>query len=320
MCTVKMDVRFAFDDGDRGYISHTITENQIRMDFNPGSNSSWLSGTPSHATITVHARDPETKEICRKQFRCDYDGCARAYSTMGNLRTHQKRHTGEYSFICSESGCGKTFLSSYSLKVHIRVHTNQKPFECDITGCAKAFSTRYRLKAHQRLHNGDTFRCRSAGCLKFFTTFSDLKKHSRIHTGERPFKCGEQGCEKAFTASHHLKVHYRIHTGEKPFECPRAESLEKPCQKSFTTKSALKSHLKLRHRPQIELSQIAAVCGVTCSCYNATIPLCTADDQISTPTPEFTDLAQLLACDPIDCQDRVSEPSLSPLSTPPPPN
>ena len=199
---------------------------------------------PSHLTLTIESRDETSgrKEI--KRFRCSYEGCPRTYSTAGNLKTHQKTHTGEYTFVCSQDGCGKSFLTSYSLKIHVRVHTKEKPFGCPMSGCDKAFNTLYRLKAHQRLHNGNTFNCKHLGCLKYFTTLSDLRKHTRTHTGEKPYRCDNNGCGKSFAASHHLKTHVRTHTGEKPYSCQKMG-----CQKSFTTQYSLKSHL---HRHQQE--------------------------------------------------------------------
>lgn len=222
------------------YIHHTISQDSIRMQINPGNSP--MPRNPSHLTLTIESRDQSSgrKEI--KRFRCTYEGCPRTYSTAGNLKTHQKTHTGEYTFVCSQDGCGKAFLTSYSLKIHVRVHTKEKPFGCPMSGCDKAFNTLYRLKAHQRLHNGNTFNCKHFGCNKFFTTLSDLRKHSRTHTGEKPYRCDSSGCGKSFAASHHLKTHVRTHTGEKPYSC-----LKTGCQKSFTTQYSLKSHL---HRHQ----------------------------------------------------------------------
>ncbi|XP_040579616.1 uncharacterized protein [Lepeophtheirus salmonis] len=169
-----------------------------------------------------------------KKFVCKHEGCQRSYTTLGNLKTHQRVHTGDYQYRCNS--CSKAFLSSYSLKVHCRIHTKEKPFVCSI--CSYAFTTLYRLNAHNRLHNGTTFNCEI--CSKLFTTRSDLKKHSRIHTNERPFECSENGCGKSFMISHHLKNHYKCHSKEKPFECTH-------CDKNFKSKYAKKIHQAKRH-------------------------------------------------------------------------
>ncbi|XP_037281830.2 uncharacterized protein LOC119174834 isoform X2 [Rhipicephalus microplus] len=231
------------------YIQHTISADQICMQINPGNSP--MPKNPTHATLTIQSLNQETRKREIKRFRCNYEGCKRTYSTAGNLKTHQKTHTGEYTFVCTQEGCGKAFLTSYRLKIHFRVHTNERPYECRISGCEKTFNTLYRLKAHQRIHTGQTFNCGQDGCVKIFTTLSDLKKHTRTHTGEKPYRCDTDGCGKSFAASHHLKTHIRTHTGERPYLCT-----QDGCQKTFTTQYSLKTHAARHDRLQDDEDQI----------------------------------------------------------------
>ena len=71
------------------YIFQKISPNQIQMYINPGNET---LNEPTHATLTVESRNPETNKKSVKRFHCEYDGCERAYTTAGNLKTHLKAH------------------------------------------------------------------------------------------------------------------------------------------------------------------------------------------------------------------------------------
>lgn len=74
-------------------MQHTVSLDEIYMEINPG-NENKLQNEPSHATLTVTSTNPDTKETVVNRFHCEYDGCSRTYSTVGNLRTHMKTHKG----------------------------------------------------------------------------------------------------------------------------------------------------------------------------------------------------------------------------------
>lgn len=92
-------------------------------------------------TDYIHSEEPHLCVVCGKTF-----------SRVGNLRIHQRCHTGEKPYGCVQ--CGRRFTQAGDLKKHKRVHTGEKPYYCN--QCGKSFSRRENLKRHQRIHIGET--------------------------------------------------------------------------------------------------------------------------------------------------------------------
>ncbi|CCF56328.1 hypothetical protein KAFR_0B00280 [Kazachstania africana CBS 2517] len=196
--------------------------------------------TPRRSRSSSVGSTSTTSSSRPKNYLCDYDGCAKAFTRPSLLTEHQQTiHHGIKSFKCNE--CTKSFARKTHLERHLISHLNDKdkPFHCKY--CNKGTTTRQQLKRHEITHT-KSFHCPYKDCDESFHKHPQLRSHI-LSLHEKKLAC--KHCGKHFQRPYRLNSHIQKHHNpnvENPYSCSFSG-----CLQSFRTWTQLTLHIKNDH-------------------------------------------------------------------------
>lgn len=110
---------------------------ETKIIFNLGQTCGKFFATQKHLTRhSLYHLEPK--------FRCDFEGCVKAFIDNAKLKDHQKLHQGHRDHLCHL--CEKTYFHRKDLKRHLDVAHKQTIFFCEI--CTFTISRKDYLRNH----------------------------------------------------------------------------------------------------------------------------------------------------------------------------
>ncbi|GIX99217.1 transcription factor IIIA [Caerostris extrusa] len=201
------------------------------------------------STLNKHIKTVHLKIKKHKVFPCTE--CGKDFNKHKTLQMHLLKHTGELPYKCEFEGCKKAFLTPSKLKRHNKVHQGYK---CEKPNCDQVFEKWSLLVMHLKDAHRPEYKCDTCG--RLFSNSYALKLHCRIHDEIRmAYPCEVPNCVRYYFDKKNLQWHMRKYHAKRPFNCPK-----KNCYKAFKTEAELDDHLsfhnkKRRPRRQFFLSE-----------------------------------------------------------------
>ena len=123
----------------------------------------------------------------RVHYQCQVPDCCRSFGSRKGILDHiSKTHVSDSSkpFKCQVEGCGKAYTAAQNLRYHMRTkHSSgegSKPIKCP--RCGGGFQAQREMKHHQGITHG-IWSCTTKKCSLEFPTLEQLMAHRIVgHT------------------------------------------------------------------------------------------------------------------------------------------
>lgn len=142
----------------------------------------------------------------RKPYHCEY--CGKQYLQRAQFDGHvNKEHTGLKPFKCDFNGCNKAFHGRPSLRMHKIQHTAERRFNCEY--CSRSYLYAHHLSHHRYTHTKERiYHC--PHCEYTNVHMENLKRHilsKHTEAEDKPYQC--EICSRSFNGQSNLKRHLK---------------------------------------------------------------------------------------------------------------
>ena len=97
------------------------------------SNNNLTSNDSNHQNLAAINIIPsntylEKKNTLKNEYRCEYQGCEKYFTSKVSLKKHSRKHIKKNIYKCEFPGCGHEFLQMRNLTIHQRLHVSDLLF------------------------------------------------------------------------------------------------------------------------------------------------------------------------------------------------
>ena len=186
-------------------------------------------------------------EVLVRRNKCG--SCAKSFSSIENLRLHERKHASPTCAHCLTEFATRRQLLQHMNDNHqvenIQQHVNGSEFKC--SACCVIFPTSMELDLHTTGRScSKVYEC--SFCFQVFYTPKDRQVHQAEHRG-KSYLCSL--CGKTYKMRDLYNEHMLQHAGTQPHECFK-------CGKKFGIKSVFDSHMRKHSKVKCHL---CSLCG-----------------------------------------------------------